>query len=255
MFFQPLRSFLTGSSLLCAALLGQSVSAQTCEAHGQGSSSDFLSEVFDLTDQRLIGWEDEVRLGLYGLGPLAFDRNFQTHVRSMREVTGLDIALAGNGGAVDVAVVYANFRTLDQDAELAPLVTVLMGQNADLFGPDGALMADPDGYHYHFLLSPDERHIGLAAIFIDKRRYGRDQVASLLPKALNDALLVGGTSDALSPSLRNGPEAVLAYLEDCPRLPRVDLSLLDMAYAPRVAASLDQIDAESLNAQPLEIFR
>ncbi len=255
MFFHPLRLLFAGLSLLFGAFVAVPALAQTCEVHGEGSGSDFLADIFDLTDQRLIGWDQDVRLGLYGLGPLAFNRQFQTHVRSLREVTGLNISLASNGGTVEVAVIYANFRNLDQDPELSSLINMLRAQSPGLFGADGALMADADGYYYHFLLSPDQQSIAQAAVFVDKRRYGRDQIALLLPKALNDTLLVGGGSEALSPSLRNGPDVVLTYFADCQRLPRVDLNLLDMAYAPQVAASLDQIDTGGLNAQPLEIFR
>ena len=255
MFFHRLRWFLAGPILSWVAVFGSVAQGQTCEAQSGGSGTAFLTEVFDLTDRRLIGWDKEVRLGLYGLETLVFNRDFQTHIRSLREVTGLDIGLASNGGAVEIAVIYANFRTLEQDPELNGLITVLRGQNANLFGPEGTLLTDADGYHYYFLLRPKERAIALATVFVDKRRYGRDQAALLLPKALNDALLVGGGSEALQPSLRNDPASVLAYLANCPRLPRADLSLLNMAYGPRVAASLDHIDAEGLNVQPLEIFR
>lgn len=227
-----------------------------CESHEATDAEleQFFADLFDVTGQNIVGWKQDVRLGLYGFGNQIFDRSLHTSVRSMREISGLPINLIGQGGPVNAALVYVNFRSLLIDPNLTELIAAMGGADARLFQSDSGLINDEDGYHYHFRLTPEGDAIGLAAVFVDKRRFTRDQVTALIPKALNDLLFVAGDSGAISPSFRNAPSDVLAYLDTCPRVPRIDLGLIDQIYHPSVLARTDDLARDTLNAQPLELL-
>ena len=267
---QSLSKTLALSSALAVAALGVSAQDQidpqdvgeagetplSCEAHlaDPAARTQFFADLFDVTDQRIVGWQQDMRLGLYGFGTKVFDPSFQTTVRSLREISGLQIDLVGQGGAVNAALVYVNFRSLLIDPNLTELIDAMGGAGSFLFKQSGTLFEDPDGYHYHFRLNPEKTAINLAVVFVDKRRFSREQVTSLLPKMLSDIMFVAGASDAVQPSFRNAPNDVLDYLSDCPRVPRMDLSLIDQVYEPQVLGSAEALVEADLNTQPLELL-
>ena len=218
----------------------------------EGAAAAFLDDVFALTDGQIYGWQQDIRLGLYGYGPFTPGPAFERAVRAFREVTGLDMGWTALGGRTNVALIYASYRTLTLDPGLQDLVQSLGGQEADLFSETGALARDGDGYHYHFRLGSSGSAIAVAVVFIDSQRFTEAQAQALIPKALSDVLIVGGPSEALTPSLRQSPAAVLKHFETCDQIPLADLNLYDQIYEPRFLTRATQIGG-GLASDPLDL--
>ena len=242
-------------SLSCSPFALAQNTALPCGAHSSDAAAEqrFVDDIFTLTDGQIYGWDQDIRLGIYGYGPFTPSPRFEETVRAFREVTGLDMGWTALGGQTNVAVIYSSYRTLTLDPGLADLVASLGGVEADLFAPTGALARDEDGYHYHFRLNARGSSIAVAAVFIDSRRFTIAQAQDLIPKALSDSLVIGGGSEALSPSLRQSPEAVLAYFSGCGDMPLADLNLYDMIYEPRFMTSAPTI-VGGLRDNPLDLM-
>lgn len=250
-----MRRLITCLALSCSPLaIAQDVDPQ-CAAHGGNSAAEqaFVADIFALTDGQIYGWKQDISLGLYGYGPFTASAAFEDTVRAFREVTGLDMGWTSLGGQTNVAIIYSSYRTLTFDPGLAELVESLGGEAADLFSPTGALARDEDGYHYHFRLDTGGEEIAVAAVFIDSQRFTETQAQGLIPKALSDSLIIGGGSEALSPSLRQSPAAVLAHFESCGDMPLADLNLYDQIYQPRVVPLATSIES-GLNDNPLDLM-
>ena len=136
-FFLPfsLAGFLTSPSF------AQQHGPEQCAAPNGGEAEQlgYIDDIFALTEGRIIGWRQDLALGLYGFDTLEIGPQFEQTVRGFREVTGLNIGWAALGGRTNVALIYASYRTLTLDPGLSGLVDSLGGVDADLFSPQGPL--------------------------------------------------------------------------------------------------------------------